>query len=442
MNKSYRVITLVSFLFSIYIVLSFLSQIFEFSWKPWNKVNLVNELFLEKEKQLVKHPFYPIQNKTRLSFELYKKPNFITNFNTRKNNVALPKFVKKLYNLKKTQKGKIKIAYFGDSMIEGDLLTQTLRHLLQKEFGGYGVGFLTLNSKVSKFRQTASVNSSGWETINFMDKGAKNLYISGYSFSGKGQGQYTDNTVGSSSILQKFIIYGKTNEGSIFYDKNLVTLKGENLVNVKLLSSNTSKSFMLKSESTNIPFYGISFESENGVILDNFSFRGITGVEFKKIDENFLKAVQRVNDYDLIVLQYGVNLLFRPNDTDYSYYEKTMSPILKKFKSAFPDADILLVSSADRAFRYNGKFETALGIPNLLETQAKMAYDNQLSFFNLFETMGGTNSIVNWASQRPPLANKDYIHPNSKGTTLLAQKLFKAMMNDYKNYQPKKEIKK
>jgi hypothetical protein len=80
-------------------------------------------------------------------------------------------------SIKTTKKGKIRIAYFGDSMIEGDLLTQTLRKLLQKEFGGYGVGFLPIHSKVAGFRQTASVQSSGWETINFMDKGAKNMYF-------------------------------------------------------------------------------------------------------------------------------------------------------------------------------------------------------------------------------------------------------------------------
>ena len=114
-----------------------------------------------------------------------------------------------------------------------------------------------------------------------------------------------------------------------------------------------------------------------------------------------------------------------------------MSPVLEKFVKAFPKTDILLVSSADRAFRYDGLYKTAIGMPNLLETQAKLAYDHHLAFFNLYESMGGENSIVNWASQDPPLANKDYIHPNAKGADILAEKLFKAIMKDYKNYKPK-----
>ena len=447
-NRNWRVVTLISTSFFIYLILSILSFAFDIKWEPFEKVNLITDVFdKEKKSQLAQNNNSdinsPNQNGTSQNlvqdFELYKKPQFITNFYKGDSVNALAKFSEKLHQLKSTKKGKIRIAYFGDSMIEGDLLTQTLRKLLQKEFGGYGVGFLPIHSKVAGFRQTATVKSSGWETINFMDKDAKNMYISGFSFSGLGNGSFTDRTVTTPPSLQKFLIYGQSNGGSIDYDGTSIHLQGNDLVNAQLLSNNNATSFEFKSNSATTPFYGVSFESENGIILDNFSFRGITGVEFRKIDENFLKAVQKANHYDLIVMQYGVNLLFRPNDTDYSYYTKNMTPVLEKFISAFPKTDILLVSSADRAFRYNGEYQTAKGLPNLLETQAKLAYDHHLAFFNLFETMGGENSIVDWASQKPPLANKDYVHPNGKGADILAEKLFHAIMNDYRNYKPKTE---
>lgn len=445
-NRNWRVVTLISTSFFIYLILSILSFAFDIKWEPFEKVNLITDVFdKNKKSELAKADQQKNNSETNnpknlvQDFELYKKSNFITNFYKGDSVTALSEFAEKLHQLRTTKKGKIRIAYFGDSMIEGDLLTQTLRKLLQKEFGGYGVGFLPIHSKVAGFRQTASVQSSGWETINFMDKGAKNMYISGFSFSGLGNGSFTDRTVTTPPSLQKFLIYGQSNGGSIDYDGTSISLQGNDLVNAQLLSNNNATSFEFKSNSATTPFYGVSFESENGIILDNFSFRGITGVEFRKIDEDFLKAVQSANHYDLIVMQYGVNLLFRPNDTDYSYYTKNMTPVLEKFISAFPKTDILLVSSADRAFRYNGEYQTAKGLPNLLETQAKLAYDHHLAFFNLFETMGGENSIVDWASQKPPLANKDYVHPNAKGADVLAEKLFHAIMNDYHNYKPNTE---
>ena len=445
-NRNWRVVTLISISFFIYLFFSILSFAFDIKWEPFEKVNLITDVFdKNKKSELAKADQQKNNSETKnpknlvQDFELYKKPHFITNFYKGDSLNALSNFSEKLHQLQTSKKGKIRIAYFGDSMIEGDLLTQTLRKLLQKEFGGYGVGFLPIHSKVAGFRQTATVKSSGWETINFMDKGAKNMYISGFSFSGLGNGSFTDRTVTTPPSLQKFLIYGQSNGGSIDYDGTSIHLQGNDLVNAQLLSNNNATSFEFKSNSATTPFYGVSFESENGIILDNFSFRGITGVEFRKIDEDFLKAVQSANHYDLIVMQYGVNLLFRPNDTDYSYYTKNMTPVLEKFISAFPKTDILLVSSADRAFRYNGEYQTAKGLPNLLETQAKLAYDHHLAFFNLFETMGGENSIVDWASQKPPLANKDYVHPNGKGADILAEKLFHAIMNDYHNYKPKKE---
>lgn len=52
--------------------------------------------------------------------------------------------------------------------------------------------------------------------------------------------------------------------------------------------------------------------------------------------------------------------------------------------------------------------------------------------------MGGTNSIVKWANETPPLANKDYVHPNGKGADILAEKIYHAIQNDYKKYLKKK----
>jgi lysophospholipase L1-like esterase len=114
-----------------------------------------------------------------------------------------------------------------------------------------------------------------------------------------------------------------------------------------------------------------------------------------------------------------------------------MTPVLAKFKNNFPDADFMIVSSADRAFRYDGEYKTAIGLPNLLETQAKLALDNGFAFYNQFETMGGNNSIVKWANENPPLANKDYVHPNGRGADILGEKLFDAVQKEYEKYTKK-----
>lgn len=435
---------LLSLCFVIYLFSSVLMYVFNVEWKPLQNVNLLSEIIHPEKLNDGALANDSLENSSKRGnrakdFELYKKPDLITDFTKGDSMTALMHFSEKLAELKKTKKGKIRIAYFGDSMIEGDLLTRKLRKLLQGEFGGAGVGYLPVQSKVAPVRESAEIKAAGWKTINFMEKGAKNMYVSGFSFSGTGNSHFTDKTLISGTKTNKFLIFGQSpGNASVNYNGANILLNATQTVNRQLLANDTVRSYSLKSNTPSVPYYGVSFESDNGIIVDNFSFRGITGVEFKKIDEHFLKAVQTQNHYDLIVMQYGVNLLFRPDDTDYSYYVKVMTPTLVKFKNAFPETDILMVSTADRAFRYNGEFQSAKGVRNLVETQAKMAYDNNLSFFNLFETMGGENSIVAWAQKEPPLANKDYVHPNGRGTDILAEKLYHAMMKDYKIYTAKK----
>ena len=46
----------------------------------------------------------------------------------------------------------VRIAYFGDSFIEADILTGDLREMLQKRFGGCGVGYVSITTKIAGFR--------------------------------------------------------------------------------------------------------------------------------------------------------------------------------------------------------------------------------------------------------------------------------------------------
>jgi lysophospholipase L1-like esterase len=180
-----------------------------------------------------------------------------------------------------------------------------------------------------------------------------------------------------------------------------------------------------------LPVYGISIESENGVFVDNFSFRGITGIELAGLDSAFLRSIAEENPYDLIVLQYGVNLLYRPKETDFDWYGRAMVPILEKLQRCFAPAELVVVSTADRAFRQGGKYQTAIGLDSLVQTQAKAARDAGALFYNQFTSMGGTNSIVEWAKAKPSLANKDHVHPNGRGSEILARYFFEAILKEY-----------
>src|SRR5699024_9388126 len=47
---------------------------------------------------------------------------------------------------------KVRIAYFGDSMTDGDMIVQDLRKLFQAKYGGTGVGFVPITSESATSR--------------------------------------------------------------------------------------------------------------------------------------------------------------------------------------------------------------------------------------------------------------------------------------------------
>ena len=109
-----------------------------------------------------------------------------------------------------------------------------------------------------------------------------------------------------------------------------------------------------------------------------------------------------------------------------------MNECLSKIKTAMPNTDFLLIGSGDRAFFYNGKWESAKGLNNLVYAQAQLAYNNKMYFYNLYSSMGGEGSIVNWANMNPSLANKDYIHPNSRGAKVIGDFLYNDILKKRK----------
>jgi lysophospholipase L1-like esterase len=378
-------------------------------------------------------------NKTGQDFLLYQKDNYITGFQSDTTAPSLSNFFLKLYENKTgKKKRKIRIAYFGDSMIEGDLMSSTFRDSMQKMFGGSGVGFVPIRSIVSGLRMTARTTSSGqWSELHFKNSNAPNLYLSGYSFKSQQAGFTCRNNVinDTLSLMEKSLLCGYGAEKfQLRYNGTSIPIYPSASLNRVQLSKDGSQSVNIDFPSTNTPIYGVSFESESGVIVDNFSFRGITGIEFNLMSPDFLKAIQQANHYDLIILQYGVNLLFRPNETNFRSYQKSFAKVVDKFKTCFSDADILIISAADRAFRYGQEYKTAVGLDSLIYNQAELAFNAKSAFFNLYATMGGQNSIVTWARMTPPQANKDYVHPNHRGAAILGTRLYQSFLREYQKY--------
>ncbi|MBK8846250.1 MAG: hypothetical protein IPO27_06635 [Bacteroidetes bacterium] len=324
------------------------------------------------------------------------------------------------------QKRKIRIAWMGDSMIEGDLVTNDFRKLLQKKYGGNGVGFVGITSPTAKFRGSVNHTYSGWTTYHFRDKPPKavHLGIAGYTFLG-------DKTaVARYKVSKEYdlfgdatLLYGKTDGGTITIqaDTNKQTLYLDStdvFGTATTFGQGNASSISIFDADKQVPLYGVLLDRGPGIYVDNFSFRGNSGITLSDIDQSLLYQAGQQLNYKLIIMSYGLNVVGH-NIKKYDWYERGFIKTLAHIRKAFPEASILLMSVSDKSHRKQGEYETEPDIPIFVELQKKMAKEAGIGFWNLYEAMGGYNSMKHWVEDKPRLANYDYTHPNFDGAKKL-----------------------
>ena len=111
-----------------------------------------------------------------------------------------------------------------------------------------------------------------------------NLFLSGYSFFSNDLSiDFKDNVKRKNNqITQKWLLYGKGDSISVKINDSIRKYPADKDFNRILVGSGVSNKAKFQVSSNKTPLYGMSSEPESGIILDNFSFRGITGVELKK----------------------------------------------------------------------------------------------------------------------------------------------------------------
>ncbi len=447
MSSERRVFLFVVISTVLLLLLSLADIYFSWNYTPLQRVNMLADVFPDRNKTTITDSSEAITLDTATiprknftpNFDLYTQGNSITNFNADTAAVSMEQLVKKLYQLKQNKKGKIRIAFFGDSMIEADLLTQTLRKLLQQHFGGQGIGYIPISTQTYKLRQGVIHDIGGsWKTTNMKNATDKKyMYLSGYTFNtASGWIQVTDKTItDTTTATEKILLCGFSDTPvTVSVNGKPQIIQANQLFNRIVLTTDNSNKVTVGISNASLPVYGIAFEPTAGVVVDNFSFRGTSGELLKPLDSTFLNTIAKENPYDLMVFQYGINVMFRPNDTKFTWYKSIFEPVVKKFANSFQKTGIIISGTADRAFRYADGYKTAVGIDSLIKLQAAIAFETGSMFYNLYATMGGKQTIVKWADAKPPLANKDYVHPNHAGAAILGEHFFNAMRKEYDKY--------
>lgn len=392
---------------------------------------------------------------------------------------ALQAFFEALFETEKNGK-LIRIAHYGDSQIEGDRMTAYLRNRFQLRFGGGGPGFVQLMDPSNARITITQKNSPDWYKHSVY--GVKSKKIEDNKFGPGGTVfRYTGGyfVVDSSNVdtigekpLKRYI---KTNQPAwisfersyksyktarhysnlkLFYhnrgeQENVLvkldekvrvdTLKGGEMQTLEIdhLSADKVRITFNGSESPDI--YGIALDADSGVAVDNFSMRGSSGTDFQKFNMPFLGRQLNGLNSKLLIIQYGINVVpYALTDQAIEYYKKQFSRQLKKLKSTFPDKSILVVSLNDISRKEGTDYVSYPNVTKIRNIQREAALEAGCAFWDLFEAMGGENSMVSWVTNKPPLASKDFIHLNPQGANILAELLYTALISEYELFRKNK----
>lgn len=338
----------------------------------------------------------------------------------------------------------VRVAFLGDSFIEGDILVADFRSALQQRFGGRGVGFVPITSVAAQYRPTVKIASEGWKTWSMLTKPDSLPYtLSGMTF----EAEAGETTV----TLEAANRYPELDSASclkLIYERNVATrlcltvngrtdslmtaLPPTDSVRQYVYNGPVHKAEMRFRNTEGFRALGVVMEDSVGVSVDNYSLRGNSGMLLEQLDSASCRALNRIHTYDLIVLQYGLNIA---NDSilQYGWYGRRMEKAIRQVRQCFPTADVLLMGVSDRSRVENGTFCTMPSVLALLHAQRQTAKRAGIPFWNTFGAMGGNNSMVRYVEKN--WASKDYTHLGFGGGRELARVLVEAILAEMEFYE-------
>jgi len=160
--------------------------------------------------------------------------------------------------------------------------------------------------------------------------------------------------------------------------------------------------------------YGLSQQSDIGVIVDNIPMRGCLGLVFTKMDREQLVTFYREQNVQLIIMQFGGNAIpSNKNPGTIQGIVKGLRQQVQYLRACAPQASILFIGPSDMLTQIDGEWQTYPMVPYMDKLLRKMALEENIAYFSLYRWMGGAGSMARW--QEIGLAGSDGVHFTRSG---------------------------
>lgn len=341
----------------------------------------------------------------------------------------------------------VRVVHYGDSQIEEDRITNILRERWQKNYGGGGVGLIPLHQTIPtrSISQRLSINGITQKAQGgpkrYIIYGPRSMRLNNNDYGVMGQVAVMDSTLvaGSEDIL--LTIEPMTKQPKTYNYFSRVRLLTDSVSISSPLASSPDNLLHLPDSTTRCELrlqgrgkvYGVSLETPTGVIVDNIPMRGCSGNIFTRLDSTTLRAFYSETNTRLIILQFGGNMIPQTeNPATINGYVKTLRQQVRLLRACAPQASILFIGPSDMSTRIDGEMKTYPMVPYLDRMLRKMAHEEQIAYWSMYNAMGGENSMVKWVEIG--LAGSDYVHFTRAGANKIG-KILGAWLDDYPSKQ-------
>ncbi|MBR5444463.1 MAG: hypothetical protein IKV22_08785 [Paludibacteraceae bacterium] len=345
----------------------------------------------------------------------------------------------------------VRVVHYGDSQTEEDRITNVLREHWQKQYGGGGIGLIPLHQTIPTrtIRQRLSINNvvqtAQGGPKRYLVYGPRSMRLNNDDYGVMGQVAIMNSTLvaGSEDIVINIEpIDHKRKPHNYFNRVRLLTdsISGYIMVQDTILhpttQSYTTVHYTLPDSTTKCEIhlqgkgkvYGISLETPTGVIVDNIPMRGCSGNIFTKIDSVQLSDFYRETNTRLIILQFGGNMIPQTANpsTISGYVRSTLRQQVRYLRACAPEASILFIGPSDMSTRIDGEMVTYPLVPYMDKLLKKMAEEEQIAYWSMYDAMGGQNSMVKWVEIG--WAGSDYVHFTRAGANKVGRLLYDWLM--------------
>jgi lysophospholipase L1-like esterase len=339
-----------------------------------------------------------------------------------------------------------RITHYGDSPTTADLITGDIRAELQADFGDAGHGFILLAKPWAWYRhRSVSLDGSGWQILPATHFETKDglFGLGGVSFIGSASSHTRVQLADPGQSHFELYYLQEPNGGTVTVTSGekavaeIPTAGDANTPGFAIFDVAGGASELELRPEGQVRLFGLTAEKPvPGVVYDSLGLNGasITVLSHMFNQKHWAAELRRRNP-NLVVINYGTNEADFVAFVD-KQYEKELREAIRRVRAALPGASVLVMSPMDRGHLTGlGDIETMATIPQIVDTQRRVAEETGCGFFDTFTAMGGAGTMARWYISQPRLVSADFIHPNPAGGKIIATVLVKQIESGLSRYK-------